>query len=70
MKTVTRLFHENDFCYKFYGVNQAIMMVGNASITETALKSTSYDHVNKNIAYDLMKPFITNGVLVSKGSAC
>ncbi len=54
--------------FKFIGLNQTFVVLLSGPLVQSLLKSTDYGHVIKEPkVYDPMKPFINNGVLVSKG---
>lgn len=69
LQNFSRMIEKYGSCFKFVGLNRVGLLVADASVTEAVLKSPNLHHVNKNIVYDVMKPFITNGILVSKGDA-
>lgn len=54
--------------YKFCGFGQTFVILNSAELVEALLKSGDFGHITKSsFVYEPFKPFITNGVLVSKG---
>lgn len=54
--------------YKFCGMGQTFVLLNSAELAQTLLKSGDLGHITKShYAYEPLKPFVTNGVLVSKG---
>lgn len=54
---------------KIYGNGETVVILNSPETINAMCKSTSYDHIVKApVVYDLMKPFISNGVLVSRGT--
>ncbi len=54
--------------FKFCGFGQTIVVLNSADLVQTLLKSGDLGHNTKShFVYGQLKPFVTNGVLVSKG---
>ncbi|ODM88373.1 Cytochrome P450 4c21 [Orchesella cincta] len=57
-------------CIKATGAGQTIIVVFTPELAQSFLKSGDFGHVSKEeaIFYDVMRPFLGNGVLISEGS--
>jgi len=68
LNTMERLSKENGEIFKFIGINQTFVVLVSGPLVQSLLKSTDYGHNTKEpIVYNPMRPFINNGLLVSKG---
>lgn len=66
--TAVQVCLDNGPVFKISSVNTDFVILNSASAVQTLFKSSSDSHqVKAPFVYDLMKPFITNGVLVSTG---
>jgi len=67
LNTLERLLKEHGDVFKFIALNQSFVMLLSGPLLQSLFKSSDYGHNTKEpIFYNPMRPFVTNGLLVSK----